>query len=249
MRCLIAMTLAAWLAGCAASAPTPEVLARIDKLSAADVILLGEQHDVPEHQDLHRQVIEVLAARGRLGAVALEMAEQGTSTAGLPRNASEEAVQAALRWGDAGWPWQPYRRAVMAAVAAGAPVYGANLPRARLRAAMTDAELDKLLSEPALKAQQEAIRVGHCELLPASQIGPMARVQIARDRAMAQTLAQAAVPGKAVVLLAGVGHVNPRLGVPLHLPNAVSVQAAPHPAQASRKDYCEEMRKNFKRKP
>ena len=42
--------------------------------------------------------------------------------------------------------------------------------------------------------------------------------QIARDRAMAQTLQQAARPGKTVVLLAGSGHVDPRLGVPRHLP-------------------------------
>jgi uncharacterized iron-regulated protein len=249
MRRLIAFTLAAALCGCAAPSPTPELIARIDSLPASDVLLLGEQHDTPQHQDLHRQVVELLAARGRLAAVAVEMAEQGTSTAGLPRDASEEAVQSALRWGDAGWPWQPYRPAVMAAVAAGVPVMGANLPRAQLRTAMADVALDALLPAAALKAQQDAIRVGHCQLLPEGQIQPMTRVQIARDRAMAQTLAKAAVPGKAVVLLAGVGHVNSTLGVPLHMPNAVSVQSAPHPPKPSDKDYCGEMSRAFKRKP
>lgn len=249
MRRLIALILAAALSGCASSSsPAPAIIARLDSLPVPEVILLGEQHDTPEHQEMHRQVIEALAARGRLAGVAVEMAEQGNSTAGLPRNASEEAVQAALRWGDAGWPWQPYRPAVMAAVASGAPVIGANLPRAQQRAAMADASLDALLSEAAMKAQQEALRVGHCELLPATQIGPMTRVQIARDRAMAQTLAQAAVPGKTVVLLAGVGHVSPALGVPLHLPGAVSAQSAPHPPQSSSKDYCAEMRQTIKRK-
>jgi uncharacterized iron-regulated protein len=249
MRRLIAFTLAAALCGCAAPSPTPELIARIDSLPASDVLLLGEQHDTPQHQDLHRQVVELLAARGRLAAVAVEMAEQGTSTAGLPRDASEEAVQSALRWGDAGWPWQPYRPAVMAAVAAGVPVMGANLPRAQLRTAMADVALDALLPAAALKAQQDAIRVGHCQLLPEGQIQPMTRVQIARDRAMAQTLAKAAVPGKTVVLLAGVGHVNSTLGVPLHMPNAVSVQSAPHPPKPSDKDYCGEMSRAFKRKP
>lgn len=250
MRRLITLALAALaasLCGCATPAPSPELIARIDKLPAADVLLLGEQHDTPEHQNLHRQVVELLAGRNRLAAVAVEMAEQGTTTAGLPGNASEEAVQAALRWGDAGWPWQPYRPAVMAAVAAGVPVVGANLPRAQQRAAMANPELESLLSAAALREQQEAIRVGHCELLPASQVGPMTRIQIARDRAMAQTLAQAAVPGKTVLLIAGVGHVTPTLGVPLHL-SGLRVQSAPHPPQPSDKDYCEEMRQAFKKK-
>lgn len=247
MRRLIALALAASVCGCATPAPSPELIARIDSLPATDVLLLGEQHDTRQHQNLHRQVIELLAGRDRLAAVAVEMAEQGTTTAGLPRNASEEAVQAALRWGDAGWPWQPYRPAVMAAVAAGAPVVGANLPRAQQRAAMANAELESLLSPAALKQQQEAIRIGHCELLPASQVGPMTRIQIARDRAMAQTLAKAAVPGKIVVLIAGAGHVAPTLGVPLHL-SGLRVQSATHPPEPSDKDYCEEMRQAFRKK-
>jgi uncharacterized iron-regulated protein len=98
------------------------------------------------------------------------------------------------------------------------PVLGANLPAARLREAMVNAGLDSLLPGPALKAQQQNIRLGHCELLPESQISPMTRVQIARDRSMAQTVALAARPGKTVVLLAGNGHADRTLGVPQHLP-------------------------------
>lgn len=225
------------------------MLARIDSMAATDVLLLGEQHDASEHQELHRQIVQALAARGRLAAVAMEMAEQGNSTAGLPRDASEEAVQSALRWGEAGWPWQPYRPVVMAAVAAGVPVVGANLPRTQMRTVMSDTTLDAVLPEPALKAQQNAIRIGHCELLPETQIQPMTRVQIARDRAMAQTLARVAVPGKTVVLVAGVGHVDPRLGVPQHMTTAaLRVESAAHPPQPSRKDYCEDMRRSMKQK-
>jgi uncharacterized iron-regulated protein len=187
-------------------------------LLPADAILLGEQHDSPDHQRIHREVIDVLAARGALAAVALEMAPQGGSTAGLPRDADEAAVQAALQWRDASWPWKSYAPAVMAAVRSGVPVLGANLPRSAMRTAMAESELDALLPGPALKAQQQAIRVGHCDMLPESQIGPMTRVQIARDRAMAQTLATVAAPGKTVVLIAGARHVDRQLGVPKHLP-------------------------------
>jgi len=94
-----------------------------------------------------------------------------------------------------------------------------------MRAAMAKVELDSLLPGPALKAQQQNIRSGHCDMLPESQITPMTRVQIARDMAMAATLAKAAQAGKTVVLLAGGGHVDRKLGVPLHLAAGVKVKA------------------------
>lgn len=245
---LLAVLLLALLAGCAAPETTVAV-ADVARDSRADVVLVGEQHDAAQHQQAHRQLIDALAARGRLGAVALEMAEQGGSTAGLPAAATEAAVQAALRWNGRAWPWEAYGPAVMAAVGAGVPVMGANLPRSQLRAAMADAAIDTLLPPASLQAQQQAIREGHCGLLPESQVAPMSRVQIARDRAMAQTLARAVAPGKAVVLLAGAGHVDPVLGVPQHLPAALRVRSLRLPAQPPLKDYCAELKEQMKTSP
>lgn len=206
-------------AGCATPAPLgADGQARLATLLPADALLLGEQHDAPAHQQLQRQAVQWLAARGALAALALEMAEQGRSTAGLPRDASEADVQHALAWRDAGWPWQTYRPVVMAAVRAGVPVLGANLPAARQREAMRDAALDARLPPAALAEQQQRVRDGHCGLLPESQIGPMTRVQIARDIAMADTVRAARQPGRTVLLVAGNGHVHRALGVPLHLP-------------------------------
>lgn len=206
-------------AGCATPAPLGAAAqARLATLLPADALLLGEQHDAPAHQQLQRQAVQWLAARGALAALALEMAEQGRSTAGLPRDASEADVQHALAWRDAGWPWKTYRLVVMAAVRAGVPVLGANLPAARQREAMRDAALDARLPPAALAEQQQRMRDGHCGLLPESQIGPMTRVQIARDIAMADTVRAARQPGRTVLLVAGNGHVHRALGVPLHLP-------------------------------
>ena len=206
-------------AGCATPAPLgADGQARLATLLPADVLLLGEQHDAPAHQQLQRQAVQWLAARGELAALALEMAEQGRSTAGLPRDASEADVQRALAWRDAGGPWKTYRPVVMAAVRAGVPVLGANLPAARQREAMRDAALDARLPPAALAEQQQRMRDGHCGLLPESQIGPMTRVQIARDIAMADTVRAARQPGRTVLLVAGNGHVHRALGVPLHLP-------------------------------
>jgi uncharacterized iron-regulated protein len=81
------------------------------------------------------------------------------------------------------------------------------------------------LPGPALKAQQQGIRIGHCNLLPESQITPLARIQIAKDISMAHTMSQAALPGKVVLLLAGSGHVDRLLGVPQHLPADLKAKA------------------------
>jgi hypothetical protein len=183
----------------------------------AALLLLGEQHDAPEHQHLSAQVVARLAGQGRLAAVALEMAEQGHRTDGLPRDASEVQVREALAWDAAGWPWSVYGPIAMAAVREGVPVVGANLPRTAMREAMRDATLDRLVG-PAVRQQlQDDVRDGHCGLLPASQLAPMTRIQIARDRAMAQTLRSLAAPDRVVMLVAGAGHVDATRGVPRHL--------------------------------
>lgn len=213
----------ALLAGCAgvSGAPTAQPMA----LLPADAILLGEQHDAPEHQQVHAQVVEILSRRGNLRALTLEMVEVGNSTMGLSSRSDATAVRRALRWNDAAWPWKRYGPAVMAAVVDDIPVFGANLPRSAMQAAMQDSSLDARLTPQALQAQHNAIREGHCGLLPEAQITPMTRVQIARDRAMAQALLDNASPGGVVLLLAGSGHVDRQVGVPLHLPPGFRVQA------------------------
>lgn len=224
-------------AGCAA--PPPEAG------RGAALLLIGEQHDAPTHARAQQSAVEELARQGRLAALVLEMAEQGATTHQLPHAATEAEVRQALRWNDEGWPWRRYAPAIMAAVRSGAPVLGGNLPRERMRAAMQDAQLDTVLPAAAWQAQQAAIRDGHCGLLPANQIVPMTRLQLARDRALADTLMHAAVPGKTAVLLAGAGHVDAALGIPQHLRSGFSAQVLALPAEPTGKDYCEELRRQM----
>lgn len=228
-RCL-ALAATVLAAGCTlprAQLPPPEPWpARLQSLLPADVLLLGEQHDAPDHQRLQREAVQWLAARGQLAALVLEMAERGNSTAGLPAQASEADAQAALRWNDGAWPWQAYGPVVMAAVAAGVPVLGGNLPRAEMRTAMQSAAWDAHLPPPALAGQHAALREGHCGLLPEAQIAPMARIQIARDASMARTAQAALRPGQPVLLVAGAGHVLRSLGVPTHWPQDLRSKVA-----------------------
>ena len=269
---------AAALAGCSAfsslsasgaDAPDVPVARRVAALQPVDALLLGEQHDAPEHHVIERETVEALAARGHLAALALEMAEEGRSTAQLTPAATEAQVQAALEWSDKAWPWASYGPAVMAAVRAGVPVVGANLPRARMKDAMADVSLDVQLNGEAFTAQQDAVREGHCRMLPESQIVPMTRIQVGRDRAMAQAIVKAKRPGQTVLLIAGAGHVVRALGVPQHLPDdvkiaAVRLMAAPASAAGPEtgdydriwrtpplpeKDYCAEFKRQARPQP
>ncbi|APW36131.1 hypothetical protein RD110_02000 [Rhodoferax koreense] len=260
------LLLAMLIGGCAGTKPpsaSDAISARILALPPADAVLLGEQHDAAEHQRIEQRVVASFAERGRLAALVIEMAERGRSTAGLPPDASEARVQAVLAWDLKGWPWSAYGPAVMTAVRAGVPVLGANLQRLDMREAMGNRRLDDHLPDAALQIQRQAIRAGHCEMLPEAQIAPMTRIQIARDRSMAHTIAEAAMPGKVVVLLAGSGHVANGLGVPLHLPPTLKVRTVrllaegrqaepatafdavwPTPAVPA-KDYCADMKQQM----
>jgi uncharacterized iron-regulated protein len=75
--------------------------------------------------------------------------------------------------------------------------------------------------ESARRQIAEAVRSGHCGLLPATQEPGMVRIQIARDLSLAATLGSAlaeARQGQQVLLLTGAQHASRDRGVPLHLP-------------------------------
>ena len=268
MNCRVAVTagaLTVWLTtvltGCTAVSPPPDPR----DLAPTPLLLLGELHDAPEHQALQRDTVHQLAQRGQLAAVVLEMVEQDHSTARLSPNASEAQVREALDWRaerNAGaWPWNTYGPVIMAAVRAGVPVVGGNLPRTQMRAAMGDTALDQLLPEQTLQEQRQAIRDGHCGLLPESQIAPMTRIQLARDRSMADTAVSQQRDTRTVLLIAGNGHVLKELVIPRHLPTGLAhrvivtlsrdAESALGPGQADRvwltpprppKDHCADMK-------
>ena len=185
--------------------------------TAPGFLLVGEQHDADEHQRLHRLVVETLSARQQVSAVVIEMVDRGRSTAGLAPDTPESAVRGALGWREPAWPWQRYGPVVMASVRAGVPVLGGNLPRADMPEAMRDARWDTLWPRSAWQRLQQTIDEAHCGLMPRSQLPAMARIQLARDDAMARTLAQAAGPGRLAVLFTGQVHADRQWGVPWHL--------------------------------
>jgi len=214
----------------------------IDKLAEADALLLGEQHDNPDHHRMQARIARELAARGRRLVVVFEMIDNGQQSlldgflAGRPRDAA--ALGDLLGWEQSGWPaWAQYRPIADAVLAQpnppAKPIRPANLPIATARDiarnGLTAKGLDAALAEtlrqaaardPAvLAAHGEAIRDSHCGMLPDSALAPFALAQYARDSVMADSIAAASrdAPGALVLLIAGNGHARHDVGVPLHL--------------------------------
>lgn len=240
-------------------------LAHIERTKALPaVLLLGEQHDAPQHQQWERDTVQTLARQGRLAAVVLEMAHSSQDTRALAPNPSEIEVQAALKWDAAGWPWARYAPVVMAAVQAGVPVYGGNLARNAMRDVMQQTHWEQHLDSTAWERQREAIRTGHCDLLPESQLTPMARIQLAKDERLAQNAKALLQPGKTVLIIAGRGHVLRGVGVPTWLPPHINTGVAVaqaegaeptlpsdrdwlvHTPAVAAKDHCASLRQQWK---
>jgi uncharacterized iron-regulated protein len=113
--------------------------------------------------------------------------------------------------GAASWRWELYRPFVALALEYDLPIVAANLARSdAMKVATSPGEADA----PAalVRAQEDAVRKGHCDLLPPEAVPGMARAQIARDRALAAAVAPYA--GRGVVLLTGNGHARKDMGVP-----------------------------------
>jgi uncharacterized iron-regulated protein len=220
--------------------------------SSTQLLLLGEQHDAPSHPGLHAHAVQALIAQRQLGALVLEMAHTPARTSTQEPGATEAQVQAALGWNAQAWPWAHYRATIMAAVRAGVPVVGGNLPPPQLRAAMQAPGYASLFTAQAWQRHLDAIRTGHCDMLPPSQLEPMARAQVARDVEMADTMLSQARPalmqGKTIVLLAGSGHLDPLLGVPFQLQRLapdLPVRIQLWPREDTGQDYCAEFKKQM----
>jgi uncharacterized iron-regulated protein len=218
-----------------ALAPEPGAIA--DAMRGAPVVLLGEFHDNPAHHALRTQALARLVSAGARPAIAFEQfdRERQADLDAARRERPRDPDALIARAGGPGWDWPLYRPLVALALEHELPIVAANLSRAEATrvvregiGAAFDAPLRAQLgldTLPAalLDAHAREVDAGHCGLMPAAMLGPMARAQIARDVALAQAIAPHAQRG--VVLIAGNGHVRRDLGVPRWLPTGQPVLA------------------------
>lgn len=200
----------------------------LERLTAADYVLLGELHDNPLHHEVRgRLILDLAGLRPGLKVVA-EHLELGKPV----ESGSELLARLTAAGFDAkGWRWPLHETLFAPPLEVGVPLLGGNIPRdearrivregsAALRPALAALMQDHPLSPEARKALEESLIQGHCGQMPERLKGPMVLAQEAKDAAMASGLLGAGVPA---VLVAGNGHVRKDYGVPRLLPGNARV--------------------------
>lgn len=194
----------------------------LDRLQRAPRVLVGEQHDNPDHHTLQLWLLRELAVRRAQGSLLLEMltpSQQDSVNRARPAAQAGRPLTdpyASLAW-QPGWSWSLYGPLVMHALAQPYPLLAANLDRNEMMQVYRQPPSlagRRSTADGVRQALLDDIRESHCGLLPESQLPAMLAIQQQRDRHMAQALAAAPAPA---LLIAGAFHVRKDLGVPLHL--------------------------------
>lgn len=231
-RMLAAAAALAGLGGCAlhpmrseriVDVANGQVLTRaqlLSRLRQADWVLLGEQHDNPQH---HARRAALIAELGPAVVVVSEHLERGRRVEpGADTRARLEGAGFDLH----GWQWPIHRPLYEPLLAAGIPVLGGDaarnvvreVARRGLEAAPADlrALVDAVPLSPAAEAiLDQALVDSHCGHLAPARLLPMRAAQRVRDAALALSLQAAG--GRSGVLVAGNGHVRLDYGVPVML--------------------------------
>lgn len=197
----------------------------------ADIVLLGETHDSPEHHALQLKVLAGLATAMPPPVLVMEQFDLGQQARlDAIMNATDtpqqklDALQALM---DPGWDWAGYQPLLATAVQYRLRIVAANIAREALRdigrkglAALGAGETARLGLEQGWRPAQQAqlasdVAESHCGALPPAAVIAIALSQRVRDAIMADRLLTAG-PATVVAIL-GRGHVRRDLAVPLYL--------------------------------
>jgi uncharacterized iron-regulated protein len=208
----------------------------LDLAQRAEVVLLGERHDNPDHHALQAYVLGELIRSGRRPALVFEMidGDQGEALGNWRAAPSPDTsdVNDLLSWEKRGWPsFSWYEPLFVQALGQGLPILPGNPPPAQVRAiargeapeAVTALGLDSPLPAPLASDLLETLRDSHCGMVPEGVLSPIALAQRAKDATMAQAVVAALTEGsESVVIITGSEHARTDRGVPFYLPKGLS---------------------------
>ena len=200
----------------------------LSALDGAEVVLLGEVHDHPDHHRLRAEVIRALGTPEH--AVVFEQLD----TAQEVEAADPAELAAVSGWAETGWPdFALYAPLFEAVYEVGAQVVAGHPTRAQVRQVATEG-LDALppevtadlplrpLPDPLREDLVAEIVAGHCHMFGPERADPLVAAQTFKDAHMARAIAEAGPPA---VLIAGNGHLRPDRGVPFYLDPASTTVA------------------------
>ena len=205
----------------------------VNRLARARFVLLGENHDNPDHHRLQAELLRQLIDVGRRPALGFEMLDVDDAPTIAKHLASDPKDAAglgeAVGWNQRGWPdWTFYQPIAQVALEAGLPIVGMNLRRSTVetlrrdgvtgleRSVVRQLELNRPVPPDIGKKMASEIRKSHCGYAPEDRIGTMIIIQRARDARMADRMI-AAGRHDGTVLVVGAGHTRIDYGIPTHL--------------------------------
>jgi uncharacterized iron-regulated protein len=202
----------------------------LGRLPPADVVILGEIHDNPEH---HRNQARAVAAL-KPPALVFEMLTPQMAAQAPADRSDAAALARAFDWQSSGWPDFALYHPIFAA-APEARIYGGDLPQGDARRAVSEgaalvfgADAAKYGLVTPLSAEDQSLREAeqrdaHCDALPEDLLSGMVEAQRLRDAALARAVVQALdETGGPVAVITGSGHARVDRGVP-----AVLARVAP----------------------
>lgn len=191
----------------------------LDDMPRADVLVLGEIHDNPEHHINQARAVFSLTPRA---VVWEQMSAQ--AAARVPADLGNmAAVARALGWAESGWPdFSMYYPIFVAA--RDARHYGAEVPRDLARRSVAEGALavmpdgpglDRALPQAEQAAREAEQMAAHCNAMPESVLPGMVQAQRLRDAYLAQAVLRALEEvGPPVAVITGSGHARTDWGVP-----------------------------------
>lgn len=196
------------------------------KMAGADVVIVGEVHDNPQHHQVQRDVVAALEPRAMVWEM---LTSESASLINSKLISDPEKLAEAVRWAELGWPSLSMYLPIFQA-APDAPIYGALVPREAARAAMevgasvafgADAArfgLTVPLPDDEQAAREAGQMAAHCDALPPEMLPTMVQIQRLRDASLARAVLNAVEDtGGPVVVVTGNGHARKDWGVPSFL--------------------------------
>ncbi len=200
----------------------------VQRLEAADVVVLGERHDSPVHHARQARLVRALSPAGLAFEMVPADSEEGVQVF-LAQGGDRGDIGPAIGWDRLGWPdWELYAPIFEAApdayVAGGAPA------RSELRLAVASGAaaawgsdagsvgLDRDLDEATLRALEDHMLAAHCGEIPRAVARRMVEAQRFKDARLARAALRAHERGGGqAVLFTGNEHARTDRGAPAYV--------------------------------
>ena len=203
--------------------------ALLDKIQSADILLLGETHDNPQHHDIQLKLLKARIASGTRPALLMEQLDTRNQSAlnlALANSNHDEALNRAtglITFTDQKF----YRPFLAAAIDNKLPVIAANISSQQLQpviwqgfaaydaAALKRMAVEEVWSERRQNYLLRHIGGAHCGQVRDSLRDGLARSQRLRDALMADAAVSSIEQG--IVAIVGSSHARRDVGMPIYL--------------------------------